>query len=65
MTVLMTGIFFVMVVGVRHVFMVKMQYRSMAVTTVMPDGLFWSLREILTPLGHFWIAERLFATDMV
>jgi len=39
MAVSMTGIFVVMVVGVRLVFMVRMQYRSMAVTTVMPAGL--------------------------
>jgi hypothetical protein len=40
MAVSMTEIFVVMIVGVRHVFMVKMQYRSMAVTTVMPAVLF-------------------------
>jgi len=52
MTVSMIGIFIVMVVGVRHVFMVKMQYRSMAVTTVMPAVLFWPLRETLPPVDH-------------
>jgi hypothetical protein len=63
--VLMIGVFVVTVVGVRHVCMVKMQYKSMAAITMTLVALIAYRGETLSAGYRLWIIEELSATNMV